>query len=60
MNMESRPVEVPMPLNTLPGLEALPPEITIPGYDRPNDFVPRRTNFTPTGTAKNLNHINQR
>lgn len=42
MNMESRPIEVQVPLNTFPGLESLADEVTVPGYDRPNDFVPRR------------------
>lgn len=28
-------------LNTLPGLENLPPEVTVPGYATPNEFVPQ-------------------
>lgn len=33
---------VEIPLNTLPGLEALPDEVTISGYADPNQFVPTR------------------
>jgi cobaltochelatase CobS len=33
---------VDIPLNTLPGLDSIPDGVTVPGYPKANDFVPKK------------------